>query len=102
MSLSNVMMIRAKVKPDKVADVEAGARTIFGALEQGPPAGIRYAATKCADGVNFLILLGVEDAADNPLFALPAYREFIGNLKDWLEEPASQEPLSVIGSYNLF
>jgi hypothetical protein len=41
MSLSNVMMIRTKVKPDKIADVEAGARTIFDALEQGPPAGIR-------------------------------------------------------------
>jgi hypothetical protein len=102
MSLSNVMLFRARVKPDKVAAVEAGARTIFSALEAGPPIGIRYAATKCADGVNFLILLGVEDGSDNPLFALPAYREFIGNLRDWLEEPASQEPLSVVGSYNLF
>jgi hypothetical protein len=48
-----------------------------------------------------LILLGVEDGADNPLFALPAYREFIANLKDWLE-PATQEPLGVVGSYDLF
>jgi hypothetical protein len=63
---------------------------------------MRYASCKLSDGVNFVILLGLEDETENPLNKMPAYREFLGSLKDWLVEPASQEQLTVVGSYNLF
>jgi hypothetical protein len=102
MNLTSVTMIRATAKAESVAAVEAGARTVFAALEQDPPNGMRYAATKLPDGVTFLILLGMEEGTQNPLPAVPEYRAFLGNLKDWLVEPASQEQLTVVGSYNLF
>jgi hypothetical protein len=98
----SVMLFRATVKAERVEEVGAAARAVFAALEQAPPEGMRYAACKLSDGVNFVILLGLEEGTENPLPAAPAYREFLGRLRDWLVEPAGQEPLTVVGSYNLF
>lgn len=101
----SVMMIRAKVKAERVAAVEAAARTVFSALEQDPPVGaegMRYGVSKLPDGVTFVILLGLAGGIENPLNAVPAYREFLGNLNDWLAELPSQEPLTVVGSYHVF
>jgi hypothetical protein len=74
---------------------------VFAAVQQAQPKGMRYAACKLPDGVSFVILLGLQDGTENPLNAVPAYREFLGRLKDWLVEPASQDQLTVVGSYNL-
>src|SRR5262249_2773072 len=98
----SVMMFQAKVKAESVAELEAAARTVFSAVEQVQPKGMRYASAKLSDGVTFVILLGLEEGINNPLNKIPAYREFLGRLKDWLVEPASQEELSMVGSYNLF
>jgi hypothetical protein len=98
----SVMMFQAKVKAERVAELEAAARTVFSAVEQVHPEGMRYASAKLSDGVTFVILLGLEEGINNPLNQIPAYREFMGRLKDWLVEPASQEQLTVIGAYNLF
>jgi hypothetical protein len=98
----SVMMFQAKVKVESVAELEAAARTVFSAVEQVQPKGMRYAAAKLSDGVTFVILLGLEEGLENPLNKIPAYREFLGRLKDWLVEPAIQEQLTVVGSYNLF
>jgi hypothetical protein len=97
----SVMMFRAQVKEEHVVELEAAAKQVFSALEEAPPEGIRYAASKLPDGVTFVILLGLE-GAENPLNSVPEYRAFLGRLKDWLVAPASQEPLTVVGSYNLF
>jgi hypothetical protein len=98
----SVMMFQAKVKAERVAELEAAARTVFSAVEQLQPKGMRYASAKLSDGVTFVILLELEEGINNPLNQIPAYREFMGRLKDWLVEPASQEQLTVIESYNLF
>jgi hypothetical protein len=101
MTVNSVLMIRSRVKSGSVAAVEAATRTIFSALEQDPPDGMRFAVSKPPDGETFVILLGLEEGTENPLNKVPAYRAFLGSLKDWLVEPPSQEQLTVVGSYNL-
>lgn len=95
-------MIRAKVKPESVEHVEASAGKMFAAIEQAQPRGVRYASCKQPDGLTFVVLLELEDGTDNPLSALPEFREFQDNLRNWVAEPPVPEPLTVVGSYRLF
>jgi hypothetical protein len=98
----SVLMVRAKVKEDKVADVEAAAGKMFAAIEAAAPTGVRYASLKAADGVTFTALLEVADGVDNPLPALPEFQAFQAGLKEWIAEPPVAEQLTVVGSYDLF
>jgi hypothetical protein len=98
----NVMILRAKVKTDSVADVEAAVTAMFSALERARPQGVRYASCRLADSATFVILLQVQDGIDNPLPTVPEFRQFQDNLKHWIAEPPIPEQLTVIGSYNLF
>jgi hypothetical protein len=54
------------------------------------------------DSATFVILLQLEEGIENPLAAVPEFREFQANLKDWIAEPPTTEQLTVVGSYNLF
>ncbi len=42
-------MIRANVKDERVADVEAAVKTMFSAIEQAEPQGVRYASCRLSD-----------------------------------------------------
>ncbi|MGH2585577.1 MAG: hypothetical protein ACRDJE_11745 [Dehalococcoidia bacterium] len=98
----NVMMVRAKVKTESVADVEAAARKMFSAIEAVQPQGVRYASCRLPDGVTFVAVLALEDGTNNPLTTVPEFREFQESLKGWLAEPPIPEQLTVIGSYRFF
>jgi hypothetical protein len=90
------------VKAESVADIDTAAEKMFGAINAARPEGVKYASTRLADGVSVVALLAVDDLADNPLAAIPEFREFQERLKDWLAEPPTVEPLTVLGSYELF
>jgi dihydropteroate synthase len=96
-----VMMIRAKVNADNVAEVEAAVEQTFAAIEKAQPAGVRYASTKLDDGVTFVVLLSLENT-NNPLETIPEFVEFQTKLKGWIVEPPTAERLAVVGSYRLF
>jgi hypothetical protein len=96
-----VLMVRSKIKAESVAEVETAIEKVFSAIKQAQPAGVRYASSRLADGVTFVILLELE-GEDNPLAALPAFVEFQEDLKKWIAEPPTVEQLTVIGSYRLF
>lgn len=98
----SVMMIRAKVKEERVADVEAAATAMFSAIERARPEGVRYASCRIADSATFVILLQLEEGTENPLTAVPEFGEFQANLRDWIAEPPVTERATVVGSYNLF
>jgi hypothetical protein len=101
----SVMMIRTQVRPDRVADVEAAVQKTFAAIDAAQPQGVRYASTKLADGVTFVVLLelaGEVGPGDNPLNAIPEFAELQANLKEWLAGPPTAEPLQIVGSYRLF
>jgi hypothetical protein len=97
-----VMMVRATVKPESVADVEAAARTMFDAIEKAQPDGVRYASCRLADGVTFVALLELENGNDNPLATLAEFQAFQRGLANWLAQPPTPEQATVVGSYRLF
>jgi quinol monooxygenase YgiN len=97
-----VRMVRAKIKPDKTAELETFAKEMFAAIEAAQPQGVRYASSRLADGETFVILLALDDDDHNPLFAVPAFRDFQDNLKDWIAGPPEVAELTPVGSYRLF
>lgn len=64
-----VLMVRSKIKPEHAADAEAAIKKVFSAIEQAQPAGVRYASSRLADGISFVVLFEAEDGVDNPLVA---------------------------------
>jgi len=98
----NLLMVRARLKQDNVAEAKAETEKVIQALEQARPAGVRYAAGVLSDGVTFVALLEMEPGQEHPLRNFPAYVALIENLKEWYAEPPAVEYITVIGSYQLF
>ncbi|HEX4215557.1 MAG TPA: hypothetical protein VIA06_19730 [Candidatus Dormibacteraeota bacterium] len=98
----SVMMLRSRVRPECVAGLEASVGRVFAALARICPAGVRYASSRLGDGVTYLVLLEIEDGVENPLPAIPEFREFQEGLRGWVAEPPETERMTVVGSYRLF
>jgi hypothetical protein len=96
----NVMMVRAKIKEENVADAQAATEKIFQALDEAQP-DVRYAVTRLGDGVTLLAFLELEPGQEHPLRTFPAYAELLEGLKQWYAEPPTVEHMTVIGSYRL-
>jgi hypothetical protein len=101
-STMGLLMVRAKVKADDAAEVEAAAKTMFSALEDAQPQGVRYTSCRLPDGETFVALLELEEGMENPLPSIPAFVEFQDKLKGWLVEPPVPEQLTIVGSYRSF
>ncbi|MGZ6609304.1 MAG: hypothetical protein ACXVFI_19810 [Solirubrobacteraceae bacterium] len=98
----SVHMAEAKIRAESVTDVQAAAQRMFAAIGAAQPDGIRYAWCVLPDGETFVALVQVDDGVENPIPGLPEFRELQDGLEDWLAEPPSTQPLTVIGSYRLF
>ena len=55
------VMVRYKVKPDRVAENEALVRAVYDELRRTQPAGLRYATFRQYDGVSFVHVAQTED-----------------------------------------
>jgi hypothetical protein len=97
----SVKMFTARVKKDKIGDVEAAAEKMFAAIKQKQPQGVRYASCRLSDGETFVAILELE-GEENPLFTIAEFVQFQESLKDWVAQPPTPEVLQVIGSYRLF
>jgi hypothetical protein len=97
------MMVRYKVRPDRVAENERYVAGVFEQLKREQPAGLRYATFKLDDGVSFVHIVSHE-AADggNVLTALSAFNAFTSTIRDRCEEPPVATDLQEIGSYAFF
>jgi hypothetical protein len=95
-----VQIVRAAIKPGHAADLEAAAGKVFTALGELRPGGLRYASLRVAAD-SYLILLEVEDGAENPLPSLAAFQEFQAGLRDWLAGAPVTESATVVGSYRV-
>jgi hypothetical protein len=98
----NLLMVRARLKEEKVAEARAATEKVIRELGQEGPAEIRYAAGVLNDGVTFVALLEMEPGGEHPLRSFPAYTELVEKLKDWYAEPPAVGNMTVIGSYQLF
>jgi hypothetical protein len=97
----SVTLVRQKVKDGTVEAAEAATREWFATLDRVRPGGLRYASTR-VDGSTFVILTELADGIEDPRPAIPEYRRFMEQLKDWVDGPPVVEHLDVVGSYNLF
>jgi hypothetical protein len=77
-------------------------KEMFAAIEAAAPRGVRYASCKLPDDETFVILLELDDDENNPLSAVPAFRDFQADLPGWVAGSPVVEQLTPVGSYRLF
>jgi hypothetical protein len=94
------VMVRYKVKKDRVAEHEALIHAVFQELAKVAPAGIRYGAFKQPDGVSFVHLAFVEAKSD-PLSAISAFKTFTARIGERCDEPPVLVDLADVGTYGL-
>ena len=94
------VMVRYKVKPDRVAENEALVRAVYEELAAPDPAGLLYATIRMEDGVTFGNLARVEGDR-NPLTEVAAFERFQEGIRDRCDEPPLALEAQTIGSYRL-
>lgn len=97
-----VMMFRATIKEEHLAEIEGAVKTMFEAVNLHQPQGVRYASARLGHTSTYVILLALDQPGENPLTAIPEFRAFQEQIQGWLAEPTVPQPLTVMGSYNLF
>jgi hypothetical protein len=95
----SVTMIHAKVKEENTAAVDAAVKSMFAALGDAQPRGVRYESYRRPGEGSYTILLELPDGGENPLPGVAAFREFQEQLKTWLAEPPVMEQVTTLGSY---
>jgi hypothetical protein len=70
-------MVQAKVQRERVGEIQAAAKQMFAAVNAAEPEGIRYASCLLPDGETFLAFLQLDEGVENPLPAMPEWREFL-------------------------
>ena len=94
------VMVRYKVKADRVAENEELVRAVYEELARTQPEGFRYATFRLDDGVSFAHIAFTEDGL-NPLADVAAFARFQENIRDRLEEGPVVAQLTEIGSFRL-
>ena len=92
------VMVRYKLKPNRVEENERLVRAVYDELHRTGPAGLRYATFRLDDGVSFVHLAESEEAS-SPLTKVKAFKEFQSQIEDRCEELPVVTQLSEIGSY---
>ena len=92
------VMVRYKVKPDRVEENEQLVRAVYDELAATGPAGLRYATFRLDDGVSFVHMASVEGER-NPLAESEAFARFQADVRDRCEEPPVVTELHEVGAY---
>ncbi len=95
------VMVRYKVKPERVAENEALVRAVYDELADAEPDGIRYATFRLEDGVSFVHVALQSDDRPSPLPELGAFRRFAAGIEERCDEPPAFSDLHAIGAYGL-
>src|SRR5215475_6752187 len=91
------VMVRYKVKPDRVEENEQLVREVYEELARTRPEGLRYGTFKLEDGVTFIHLASHGDP--NPLAQVEAFARFQADIRDRCDEPPVVQTLEEAGSY---
>jgi L-rhamnose mutarotase len=92
------VMVRYKVKPDRVEENEQLVRAVYDELAATRPAGLRYATFRLEDGVSFVHVASVE-GEHNPLADVEAFARFQADVRDRCDEPPVATQLHEVGAY---
>ena len=93
------VMVRYKVKPERVAENEALVRAVYDELAATQPGDIRYATFKLDDGVSFVHVAFGEHPI--PLSRIAAFERFKDGLAERCAEPPVRAVMDEVGSYRL-
>jgi hypothetical protein len=93
------VMVRYRVKPERVAENEELVRAVYAELAASRPDGLRYATFKLPDGVTFVHV--AEHGEDNPLPKLASFQQFQEGIQERCDEPPAPAALTEIGSYRM-
>jgi hypothetical protein len=97
------VIVRYRVKPDRVQENIALVRAVYDELAKTRPAGLRYATFQEADGVSFVHVARTEtDDGSNPLSDVAAFRRFSADVADRCDEPPVVTELTEIGAFRMF
>ena len=92
------VMVRYKVKPDRVTENEELVRAVYDELRDAAPAGLRYATYRLEDGVSFVHIASTEDG-QAPLSEIGAFQRFQQDVRGRCDEPPAVSELHEVGSY---
>jgi hypothetical protein len=96
------VMVRYKVKPERVEENEELVRAVYEEIHRTEPAGLRYATFKLDDGVSFVHLAVTEsENGGSPLSKVKAFQEFQKDIEDRTDEGPVVTELDLIGSFRL-
>jgi hypothetical protein len=93
------VMVRYKVKPDRVAENERLVRAVYEELSRATPDGFQYTTYRLEDGVSFVHVARSEHGR-GPLPELEAFQRFQDGIADRCEEPPVVTQIEAIGSYS--
>ncbi len=95
------VMVRYKVRPDRVEENEGLVRAVYDELKRVQPTGLRYATFRLEDGVSFVHVAETEEGR-NPLGDVEAFGRFLENVRDRCAEPPVTTELHEVGSFRFF
>jgi hypothetical protein len=97
------VMVRYKVKPERVIENEELVQAVYEELARVEPTGLRYATFRLDDGVSFVHVASIEtDDGNSPLGQIEAFARFTENVRERCDEPPVTAALDEIGSYSFF
>jgi hypothetical protein len=96
------VMVRYKLKPDRVAENEALVRAVYEELERTQPDSFHYATFRLEDGVSFVHVAASDGENGSPLQALEAFKRFTAEIGNRCEEPPVATTVHEIASYRFF
>jgi hypothetical protein len=92
------LMIRYKVKPDRVDENERLVRAVYEELSRGQHDGFQYSTYRLDDGVTFVHVVQSEEGR-GPLGELEAFQRFNDRIAERCQEQPVATPIETIGSY---
>ncbi len=97
------IIVRYKVKADRVEENREYVRKVFGQLDEEKPEGLRYVSFNLNDGLSFMHICIIETPdGSNPLPETTAFKEFVSEIRDRCDEPPLATKANIVGSYRLF
>jgi hypothetical protein len=92
------VIVRYRVKKNRVAEHEALIQDVFAELTKKEPAGLRYGVFKEPDGVTFVHVATIEGKG-NPLEKIAAFGAFTAKISERAEEQPKALDLQEVGNY---
>lgn len=93
------VVVRYRIKPERVAENERLIAAVFEELARTAPSNLRYASFKLADGVSFMHVASVDTSGPHPLTSLATFQAFTRAIAERCDEPPVTSELTAIGRY---